>query len=322
MAEPLDEAAARLYALPLEDFTRTRDALARELRKAKQRELAAEVGRLPKPTQAAWAANTLARDRRDLVDALLAAGEALREAQEEAVAGRGARALRDATAAERAAVDALVAAARDLEPGGRRPTAATLDRLRTTLHAAAADEAVRTALAEGRLAHDPEAGGGAWGLFATEPPPAKRTRKREAAKPAAGKREASEAVDREAQASKAVDREAEASDAVDREVEARAAAAREAEERERAEREAAERERRARLEAELREARAERRARERELARAEREAERAAARLEAALAAAQDAREHAEEARGDLDAAREAAEAARDHAARLEEQLD
>ncbi len=286
MAEPVDDIAGRLYGLPLEEFTRERDAAARELRKAKDRDAAAAVAKLPKPSQAAWAANALAREQRGLIDDLLATGERLRKAQDAAVAGKGAAALRDAGAAERAAVDALVDAAGELKPGGRRPTAATLERLRTTLHAAASDEQVRTALDEGRLVED-VTGGGAWGLFgideggeqAAQPKPRAPKRSRaKADKGADGRREERERKEREA-------------------------------------REAAEREARQKLEAELREARAERRSRERELERAEKAATRSAERLE-------EAREQAEEAAAELDAAREAADEARDHVARLEEQLD
>jgi hypothetical protein len=306
VADPIDEAAARLYGLPLEDFTRERDALARELRKAKERDTAAVIAKLPKPSQAAWAANTLARERRDLVDDLLAAGDALREAQDAALSGGGADALRDAAAAERRAVDALVTAAKELRPSGRKPSETTLDRLRNTLHAAAGDDDVRAALDAGRLVEDAQ-GGSAWGLFAG---PAEPSEERPAAQDAVARgRTAREERDK-----------ARARDVVDRERKTREERAREREERAAAEQ--AERERRQALEAELREARAERRARERELQRAEREAERAAQRLEAALAAAEEAREAADEARTELDAAREAAGEARDAAARLEEQLD
>jgi hypothetical protein len=289
VADQVDDVAGRLYGLPLEDFTRERDAAARELRKAKEREAADAVAKLPKPSQGAWAANTLARERRDLVDALLDAGDDLRAAQEDAVAGKGAAALRDAAAVEREAVEALVEAATELKPSGRKPSAQTLERLRTTLHAAATDDDVRTALDQGRLVED-AAGAGAWGLLAGGDAPA-----------VAPRRERTKAAPRKT-------------------TEDREAAARERKERE--ERLEAERERRAQLEAELREARAERRSRDRELERAERAAERAAKRLEDALAAAEDAREQADEARADLESAREAAEDARDHAARLEEQLD
>lgn len=282
MTDQVDELAGRLYGLPLEEFTRERDAAARELRKAKERDAAAVVAKLPKPSQASWAANALVREQRDLVDALLDAGDDLRDAQEVAVSGKGAGALREAAAAQRAAVEALVTAARELRPAGRKPTEQTLERLRTTLTAAATDDAVRAALDQGRLVED-ATGGGAWGLVEGGDVPAAPPRKRRTkAKP---KKDDDEATEREA-----------------------------------AERE--ERERRQRLEAELREARAERRSRERELDRAEKAADRAARRLEDALAAAEDAREQADEASTELDAAREAAEEARDVTARLEEQLD
>jgi len=284
VADQVEDVAGRLYGLPLEDFTRERDAAARELRKAKERDAAAIVAKLPKPSQASWAANTLAREQRDLVDALLDATDELRAAQEGAVAGKGASELRAAAAAQREAVEALVAAAKDLRPGGRKPTEPTLERLRTTLTAAATDDDVRTALEQGRLVED-ASGAGAWGLVPGADAPAAPPRKPRRAKPKKSEEEKDDRAEREA-----------------------------------AERE--ERERRQKLEAELREARAERRSRERELERAERGAERAAKRLEDALAAAEDAREQAEEARADLDAAREAAEEARDVTARLEEQLD
>jgi hypothetical protein len=286
VADKVDDVAGRLYGLPLEDFTRERDAAARELRKAKERDAAAVVAKLPKPTQAAWAANALTREHRDLVDELLEAGDVLRDAQQAAVAGHGADALRDAAAAERAAVEALMKVAKDLKPGGRKPTEATLEKLKTTLEAAATDDDVRAALDRGRVVEDAE-GAGAWGLLAGADAPAAPPRK------PAKKRPPKPASKQEAEDRRAVE-----------------------------ERLREERERRQRLEAELREARAERRSRERELERAEKAADRAAGRLEAALAAAEEAREQADEAKAELEAARESASEARDTVARLEEQLD
>ena len=152
-ADPVDEAADRLYGLPFEDFIPERDARARELRKAGEKEAAAEVAKLPKPGQVAWAANQLARGG---ADELLEAGEALREAQ---LGGGGREALRAATAAERAAVDALVRSAP--KPGGRALSRAARDRLRALLGAVARDESVREAFVAGRLVDEPSAGG-AW----------------------------------------------------------------------------------------------------------------------------------------------------------------
>ena len=171
-----------LYGLPLEEFIAARDAAAKETRKAGDRETAAIVAKLPKPTPAAWTANQVAREQPELIEAMLEAGEELRIAQEAAVSGGGGRGLRDATQAERKAVEAVMAAAMDYKPAGKPLSRAMADRLRTTLHAAAGDEAIRDALAEGRLV-DEAAAGGAW-PFALEPAPREEGR---AKKPAAKK---------------------------------------------------------------------------------------------------------------------------------------
>src|SRR3954465_10976362 len=148
-----------LYGLPLEDFTPARDSAARALRKAGERETAAQVAKLPKPSPAAWAANQVAREQPELIAALLDAGAALRAAQDAAMSGAAAG-LRDATLAERRAVDAVMDVAAALRPAGKPLSRSMADRLRTTLHAAAGDPAVRDALAAGRLVSEAQAGGG------------------------------------------------------------------------------------------------------------------------------------------------------------------
>jgi hypothetical protein len=174
-ADPVDEAAGRLYGLPLEEFIAERDARAKALRKDGDKEAAAEVGKLPKPSQVAWVANQLARAG---AGDLLKAGEALREAQ---LGGGGREALRDATAAERAAVDALLHDAKDLRKLSRDAT----DRLRALLHAVAGDEELRELFESGRLVTEPEPGG-AWpeGAFVAAPRSSKPASKKAAkAKP-------------------------------------------------------------------------------------------------------------------------------------------
>src|SRR5690242_3251655 len=150
-----------LYGLPLEEFTPARDKAAKEIRKAGDKETAARIAKLPKPTPAAWAANQLARSQPELIDALLDAGAALRAAQDAAISGGGAQALREATLAERQAVDDVMAAAATLKPGGKALSRAMADRLRTTLRAAAGDPELRGALSSGRLVGE-AAAGGAW----------------------------------------------------------------------------------------------------------------------------------------------------------------
>ena len=294
-----------LYGLPLEEFTPARDAAAKELRKAGDRETAAIVAKLSKPTPAAWTANQVAREQPALIEALLEAGDALREAQEAALAGGGGRGLRDATLAQRKAVDAVMDAAESYKPGGRPLSGAMAERLRTTLNAVAGDEALRDALSEGRLTGEAQAGG-AW-PFALEP----------SAEPAPKPKPEAKAKKKPAAAKKTKDEQA-----AEREAKAREAA-------EQAARERAEKEARKALEKELRDARSSLRVRERVLAGAEEDANDAAGRigdaqeaLEAAQQALEDAQSEAEAAQGVLTEARNAVAQARDRVAALEEQLD
>ena len=147
-----------LYALPLEEFTKARNDLAARLKKAHQADVAAEVKALKKPSAVAWAANSLAGTDRELVDELLGAGERLRETQQRALLGEaGADEVADASGAERNAVRALLAAAR--ERLGARATPALLDRLGQTLRAAAVDDEARVLLERGRLTDELKAVG-------------------------------------------------------------------------------------------------------------------------------------------------------------------
>lgn len=142
-----------LYGLPLDRFVPERGALAKALRAEGRREEAARVGKLRKPSAAAWAVNQLVRTQGRAVADLLAAGDAVREAQSAVLAGRGdARALRDAGVRERESVAALVEVARGLlSADGHELSATTLERVSDTLHAAALDDASREQLRDGRL---------------------------------------------------------------------------------------------------------------------------------------------------------------------------
>jgi hypothetical protein len=85
--EPPARAPEGLYALPLEEFTPARDALAKELKAAGRKDEAAEVKSLRKPSLAAWALNRTARDHPDAIAALRAAGADLRTAQHAVLSG-------------------------------------------------------------------------------------------------------------------------------------------------------------------------------------------------------------------------------------------
>ena len=89
-SESTDAALAReaeaLYGLPASEYTKARNARAKELR-PDEPELAAVVAKLPKPSAAAAAVNRLARDEPSEIRALVQAGRRLREAQEAAWRG-------------------------------------------------------------------------------------------------------------------------------------------------------------------------------------------------------------------------------------------
>jgi hypothetical protein len=181
-AEAVERAADELYRLPLADFTRARDELARRLRQEGLRDEAAAVKALRKPTLAAWALNQLARRRRHEVERLLATGKRLREAQEALLAGGDRSALQRASAEERELVAELTRNATALAGEvGRSATGSLEERIRATLHAAALDEQAAAELAAGRLVREREA----VGLFGVTSAEAKSAGKaRPAEKPA------------------------------------------------------------------------------------------------------------------------------------------
>jgi hypothetical protein len=262
---------------------------------------------------------------------MLQAGEELRVAQEAAVSGGGGRGLREATLAERRAVDAVMTAAVNYKPAGKPLSRAMTDRLRTTLHAAAGDEAIREALAHGRLVDEAQAGG-AW-PFALEPSPSEERPAKQ--KPAAKKagatatKRSSAKADEEAGATKRGAAKAKPKPKLSDAERAAERERKEAEAREAAEREKAEREARKALETELREARTSLRVRERVFGGASEDADaardavsQAKAELEQAQKAVEDAIAEAEAAEHVREQARDALDEARDTVAKLEERLD
>lgn len=161
-----------LYGLPLERFVPERAALAKALRSAGERERAAEVSGLRKPSVAAWAVNQLVRTQRRDIAELFDAGDQLQRAQSELLAGRGdGNSLREAADRERALVDQLTNTAQGLlSSEGHELSTTMLERVRDTLQAAALDVDARTQVADGCLVRElHHVGIGAGGLAAGAP---------------------------------------------------------------------------------------------------------------------------------------------------------
>lgn len=150
-----------LFALPLDEFTSTRNALAKQLKQAGDAEAAEQVRSLAKPSVAAWAVNQLARREPEAVRSLLNVASRLRSAQERSLKGdRTADELRAAQAEERELIRDLARRAEGvLREAGRPASGTTLERVSSLLRASAVDEPGRSALREGRLIGDVEVSG-------------------------------------------------------------------------------------------------------------------------------------------------------------------
>jgi hypothetical protein len=181
-----------LYGLPPERFVPERNALAHELRRAGRRDEAADVAALRKPSVAARAVNQLARDHAPQLRRLFEAGDALSEVQSQVLAGQAdGRTLGEAAERERAAVSALVDAARELlVDEGQDPSATVLERVSETLHAAALEDEARQPVAQGRLERELRHVGLGMGAGGGVHSPAKTKRGAQAPKTKAGKQAA------------------------------------------------------------------------------------------------------------------------------------
>jgi hypothetical protein len=175
VAKPAD-----LYGLPLDEFTKARDELARELRRAGKKEAADEVKAMRKPPVSAWTVNQVARRHPQELKALVKAGDELRKAQRQAVSGRDPEVLREATNRHRERLDELATIARR-ELGVDGPT---LQRVVQTLRSASVDKEASKGLLAGTLTGDVEQAG--FGSLLSVVPPGgarPRARPKPAAKP-------------------------------------------------------------------------------------------------------------------------------------------
>jgi hypothetical protein len=145
-------AISALYAEPPDGFIAARNELSARLKADGDAEGAKEVAALRKPSVAAWAVNTIARDRALDMDALIRLGKSLFEAQQHVSAEGGVDRLRDVGAERRRLVDRLVReAANALEGAGMSAARATLDKVANTLMAIATDEDASDRVSRGVL---------------------------------------------------------------------------------------------------------------------------------------------------------------------------
>ncbi|KOS56637.1 hypothetical protein [Rhodococcus rhodochrous] len=144
----LDDIADELYGLDPGEFTAARNEYVARARGAGDRELAAAVGRLRKPTVSAWLVNLLVREKPEEITALLGLGDALRSAQRQLSGAE----LRRLSTQRRRVIGALEkTASRLAAEHGRRASEAALREVGQTLHAALAEAELAEQVRGGRL---------------------------------------------------------------------------------------------------------------------------------------------------------------------------
>ena len=137
--------AARLYALPFDDFVAARTAAAKD---ATSTETAAHVRSFSKPSVAAWTVNMFAARHPDTLRELAALGHSMRAAQSALDAAELRKLGQERRQLLSRAVKEAQAAA---QHQGRRISAAIAAEVEETLRAATADEGAAAAVQSGRL---------------------------------------------------------------------------------------------------------------------------------------------------------------------------
>jgi hypothetical protein len=146
--QPVTEVADELYALTPAQFTAARDERAREARQAGQRDDAAAIKKLARPTTSAWLVNQLSREAPGQLGRLVEVAEALEEAQRTLAGDR----LRELSGQRRHVINDLLPQAADIASRAGQPASAVvMGEVRATLEAALADSAARAAVQAGRL---------------------------------------------------------------------------------------------------------------------------------------------------------------------------
>ncbi len=135
-AEKLSAIVDELYALDPADFIPARAEHVKAAKKAGNKELAAEIGKLRKPTLVAWAVNLASRELKTEVTGLLQLGDALRDAQRH-LSGEQ---LRKLSTQRQQVVGALAKKTADLAAeNGHELNETAIREINQSLHAALAD---------------------------------------------------------------------------------------------------------------------------------------------------------------------------------------
>ncbi len=144
----LRAAVEQLYAAPPARFTPLRSELVAQAKAAREKELAASVGALRKPTLAAWAVNHFVREHGDELEELRSFAELLREAQRSLDADQLRLLGRERAKRVDAVADRIAEVAAE---DGQRLGAGAAQEVRETLTALIADEDAEASVLTGSL---------------------------------------------------------------------------------------------------------------------------------------------------------------------------
>lgn len=173
-----DDRIDALFAGSADEFIAARDALVKALKAEGDKETAAEVKALRRPTVAAWAVNQVARKAKKDVAELVQIGDRLRDAHDALLEGRGDADVRRATADRRKLVAKLTRQAVALLGAGG---GAQAEAITHTFDAAVADPDAGGAVRAGRLSKELQAPSGFGGglVFGSAEPAAPSARREE-----------------------------------------------------------------------------------------------------------------------------------------------
>jgi hypothetical protein len=143
----LDEIGDEIYQLPPAQFVAARNAHAAALKKAGDKDLAAQVTALRRPTTLGWLVNLVALRRPDLVEGWFAFGEELRQAQTGLVGGE----VRRLASERRTLLSELLGQVATLSAEAGHTGSIPANEVSTTFTTALADTEVAAQVRAGRL---------------------------------------------------------------------------------------------------------------------------------------------------------------------------
>lgn len=144
----LETVAAELYTTPITEFVRARAAASTEAKDAGEKELAREIGKLPKPSMAAWLINLLVAKQRNELEEIVALGEQLRAAEK----NLDPKELRTLGRQRQQLIASVARLGAELgTKAGSKASAAAVHELEQTLQAALADASAAEAVQTGVL---------------------------------------------------------------------------------------------------------------------------------------------------------------------------